>query len=465
MKNTRFGFLAFCLALTAIWPADAEDFAPVLAVSSKSGVRETASNVLLDLSGRLLNAVVANDTTEMSDVKDVIYGTPVTGKAWSQGRISAQLVPNADNALVDVFVNGQTIADTIGVPPGQSLLIYARSTTPFIARKRIYLNEAGANGFPAQARAHTSIELNRITDLQGRSDTFRTDIAELGFQVKKPLYEDYSNHKTETQLIKKLEDGFQPLLTQGNTAFANGLKQIKDQGIPLQEFHFSTTENLVSANARLALPGSNAPIDPPLAPPAPFDVAVRAHQSALNDTFQALLAGKTFTADELEVLTGNKTASFQAQLGLQFVGMVSEEGVLKRVSLTFADKEPIVTAFADHGVSLTVNIKEFRVAGLRLPGLKVRAIYKFENAPGRVEAVRQGDVQILPFYQHKIGGRILGAVLQGRLNQTFKERLKVPNIPVPAEMSQLGALAANRADAGNGWVVLTWLRVPAAQGK
>ena len=476
MKTTLSCFLIFCLTLTANGPVPAEGPAPPLAVPRNLVSRETTGNILLDISGRLLNAAIGGDTgdtDETRDVNDVIYGMPVKGKSRTLAKVSAQQMPNADNAVVDVFLRGQTISDTISVPPEQALLIYSTTTTPFIARKRIYVNEAGLNGYPAQASAQTSIELKRITDLKGRTDSFRTDMAELRYQVKKPFYEHSTNQKTEALLIKKLENSIQPLIVQGNSDLTNGLNQIKAQGVPLQEFHCSTTETLVSVNARIALPGQTTPVNPPLPPPGPFDVAIRAHQSVLNDTFQAMLAGKTFSLDELEGLPRKTTGGFQSQLGRQFVGMMSEENVLKAVSITFADKEPIVADFADHGVSVTINVKEFRItspflggegkvkeAGLRLPGLKVHAIYRFENASGRTEAVRQGSVQVLPFYNQKIGTKVLGAVLQSSLNQVFKQRLQVPNLPVPAALSRIGTLAPNGADAGQGWVVLTWVRQP-----
>ncbi len=458
MKNMLTAFLTLCLITAASGPASAQ--VPSRIVGQGSG-----ANVLIDLSARLINAAVAGDQDEISDVNEVILGTPVTGKARTLAHTSAELVPNENNAVVDVYARGQTLAKTIGTPTTQQLLIYADSTTPFIARKRLYLNEDGLNSYPAEARASTTITVDKITDYQGRTDTFSTSIGELFYQAKKPLYEHYTTQKTETKLTDKLESSVKPLIAKGNSDIAKYLQQIKSAGVPLQEYHLSTTATAISLGAPIALPGHNTPVDPPLPAAWPFDVAARAHQNALNDSFQAVLGGKTFTAAELGSITSNSAASLQAHPGRQFLGTISDQSLFQAMSITFADAEPIVVVFADHGLTLTAKVKEFRVAtprgaGLRLPGLTVRAVYKFANAPGKVELVRQGPVQIAPFYNHPIGGRILGAVLQTRLNQTFKERIAVPNLPIPSDLSKVGTLAANGGDADRGWIVLTWLQQP-----
>ena len=54
------------------------------------------------------------------------------------------LVPDPNNGVVDVFINGLTVSDTVAVAARPGLLIYSTSYIPFVLPlKRVYVNESG----------------------------------------------------------------------------------------------------------------------------------------------------------------------------------------------------------------------------------------------------------------------------------------------------------------------------------
>jgi hypothetical protein len=422
MKNILAIFLAGLAFSITIQPLPAD---------GPTAPKSVRDNVLIDLSAALIDAAVERDFKQTDKVSDVIMGNPVYGTSRTQGKVGAALVPDAGNGVVDVFVRGTVFLDLVTVPPEKGLLVYSTANCPYIVRTRLYVNQTGFHSFPTQARVSANVKLTKVTTLQGQTGTLLTDLAEEAFEINKDKVEQITVDKTQQQLMQSTDEQFRPLLVQGNQAIAKGLQQIKDLGVPLSSFHFSTTNKSLTLGALLSAATLPSPA-PQLR--SPFDVAGRVHQSAVDETAQAVLAGKTFNVEEL----GN--------LGV------------KMMTVTFADRNPITVAFADQCAVIAVRIKEIRTAGLRLPGLTIRTTYKIENSPGRVELVRQGPVQVEPFYPGKVGERSLGTILQGSLDQVFKARIPMPYLQPPVGLSQIGTLVPAQGDAVNGWLTLTWIR-------
>ena len=446
MMNRFLNVLAICLlSLLAAWPG--------LADQPGSG----QDNVLIDISAGLLQALVPPDIDETQDQRDVILEIPVVARARVRAKGQATLFPDANNAVLDFTLRGTSMASLVATPPDQAVIAYANSATYFTVGKRIYLNSAGLGSYPARATARVNIELKKITTTQGRTDTPLTNVAEVVFEVQKRPFENSGARKSEAELTKQVDDQFRLLLTQANKSFSDGLSQIRAVGVPLRQLRFSTSSSLMSVGARIALTDAGPPLTPVPRLEAPFDLGLRVHQSAINEGAQSALAGKTFSASDLSTIPLNMKMLAHVAAAHVMLEQVAREPI-KDASLTFADHAPLVVVFAHHGFTVTANVKEFRAAGLRLPGLTVKAVYKLTNAAGRCEAVRQGPVQISPYYGHKIGSHVLGALLEHRLNATFKERIAIPDLQPPATLSQIGTLVPVRADADNGWIVACWAR-------
>lgn len=411
-------------------------FASLAAGPSCADQPADRDNVLIDVSSALVNALVPGDLDQTQRQRDVILNTPIIIAARTRGKGRAVLVPDANNAVIDFMLTGYSLANLVAIPADQDLYIYLNSATSFSARKRIYANSAGLAAYPAQSKATVNIRLDRVTTTGGASDTPLTNLAEGYFEARREQFERASAKLTEDQLNQQLDSQFGPTLAQANNAYRSGLGQIRSAGIPLRTLRFSTSLRLLSVGAEIALPnGPHTQLAPPPRLGGNFDLGLRVHQSAVNDGAQAALAGKTFSVD--------------AMFGQQ---------PLQSPTITFADQQPIWVIFADHGCKLTVNVKELRAAGLRLPGLKVQVEYQLVSGRHGVEAVRQGPVRVSPYYHHQLGGQVVGALLEARLSTVFKERIPVPTITPPASLSAIGTLVPTQADAGNGWICATWVR-------
>src|SRR5262245_59522245 len=71
-------------------------------------------NLLVDVSGAMVDAIVRRSVDEKVEVVDTILDTPVHGHARTIGDVRAELVPNSSHAAVDVAFSGTSWSQTVG---------------------------------------------------------------------------------------------------------------------------------------------------------------------------------------------------------------------------------------------------------------------------------------------------------------------------------------------------------------
>ena len=126
MKKNFFLFLAVGVFSLANKPAAADGPAVPEAVQD---------NVLIDLSGMLINAAVERNIDQTDNIREVALGNPIFGTARTRGQVGAVLVPDASNGVVDVLIRGSIVCDTVAVPPEKGLLVYSTAISPFTVAK------------------------------------------------------------------------------------------------------------------------------------------------------------------------------------------------------------------------------------------------------------------------------------------------------------------------------------------
>lgn len=111
--------------------------------------------VVFRVSDVTLNAFLSDeDFDRETDVRDVILGTSIRGRARILGKPGVQLVESSDQATFYITCNGTVNSRTTGY--NGPAIIYSRSVTNFTATKRVIF-EAGKGfiGLPSQVTAHT----------------------------------------------------------------------------------------------------------------------------------------------------------------------------------------------------------------------------------------------------------------------------------------------------------------------
>lgn len=98
-----------------------------------------------------LNQLVRKEVDENVNVKDVLLGVPLSGRARLQGMTSLKLAADPARGVFDIFFTGSAVSQTLG--DADQAHIHSRTVTRFAARKRVILDERGLTALPATCNA------------------------------------------------------------------------------------------------------------------------------------------------------------------------------------------------------------------------------------------------------------------------------------------------------------------------
>jgi hypothetical protein len=119
--------------------------------------------VVFRVSDRLLNSLMDNAAIDrQTDVREVILGTSIYGKARVQGKPDVQLVPSVDDATFHLTLEGTIHSQTIGY--NGPVIVHSRSVTTFTATRPVVFEPGkGFYGLPSQVSAHTESVVEGIS--------------------------------------------------------------------------------------------------------------------------------------------------------------------------------------------------------------------------------------------------------------------------------------------------------------
>ncbi len=114
-------------------------------------------------------------------------------------------------------------------------------------------------------------------------------------------------------------------------------------------------------------------------------MAVRIHQSAINNAAATVLSGMVLHEETLRTMA------------VDLLGYVPErlkpDEDHEPWTIEFARQQPISVSFDEGGFSVTLRGQRFFKNDQPYPGMNVTAVYKLVKADGVFKAVRQGELQ------------------------------------------------------------------------
>jgi hypothetical protein len=247
-----------------------------------------------------------------------------------------------------------------------------------------------------------------------------------------------------------------PMLSKANTAFAEKVSRplvLFDQFPRL--FQLSTTpDHLYLKATQSADDRFGAPSPPPEAPAGAL-MTLRVHESMLNNILAGFLAGRTVVQHDLE------------QTAMEYVGRIPDEiepdEEKEPWSLTFAAPDPITLRIDDNQAAITVRGDAYTKGNKRFEAMYITAHYKILPSHRGFKAIRQGELQIfppgyVPGGSQKLAVRqiILRNMLSKRFDKILKPEVYSEGMKLPGRWAETGPLIANRTQADNGWVLVTW---------
>lgn len=407
-------------------------------------------NLLFQISDELLAVGIARPVRDVSPVQEVILGTNIRGTGHTIGDLKVQLAPSADRAVIETVFNGTTLSKTVGV--NGPATIYADGTTQFHATKRLFLDAEGIQATPAVATAETR---SRVRGVSVRGGRLIQKIADRRVQQNKPESERIGSRRAERRLSRRLDDEANSKLFESNRDFVERFRApLVRRGQFPDVFQFSTTADflrLTALNAARHQIGAPTP-----APPLDGEnaLAVRLHESTVNNLAAINLGGRTFSGDQLR------------NLAIDLLGKVPErleDDDPRPWSITFAQQRPITLDVDDQRATLVIRGSGYTSNDEPYSALNITVHYTFERTGNGLRAVRQGGIEIyppgyMPGGAQRLPNRLIAIrrVIQRKLERVFQPEIVRQGLILPGAWEKAGTLTLTQFAADDGWMVMAW---------
>ena len=265
-----------------------------------------------------------------------------------------------------------------------------------------------------------------------------------------------ASRHAEQRFNERMDRQADELIAGANDKLVNRFRRpLAERQLLPEVFRLHTTQSALCATLLQAAEGSLAA---PGAPPdleLRGDLAVKVHQSAINNVAHAALGGVVLDEKRLYELLE------------EYIGPVEpgerQSQDAEEWSITFAARQPISVAFDDVKFEVTIRGQEYYADGETHPAMNVTAIYRIQNTDRGWKAVRQGKLSIFPPGFNPDGGeqlagriQVLRTILERRFGKFLKEELTPKNLVFAPEGRQPVALQLTRWDSTRGWLVMAW---------
>jgi hypothetical protein len=195
-----------------------------------------------------------------------------------------------------------------------------------------------------------------------------------------------------------------------------------------------------------------APADPPQ-PLRASAIAVRVHESWINNLASSLLAGQTVTADSMRNLAQERFGEVPERLKLR-------EGQ-EPWSIEFDAVDPVTVVFGPSTLQCTVRGRRYKSGERSFGAMNVSVTYRVESRGDALRLVRQGELEILP-PDYRPGKTLsprqvtLRTLLRNRLEELLEKEIIAEARPLPPDWQHPAELVLRTLRSAEGWLTLGW---------
>jgi hypothetical protein len=414
-------------------------------------------NLYVEITEPVVTAGFDDVVNEVTPVREVILGTSLYGNARMVGKVHGELVPDPKRAVIASVLSGTAYSNNIGY--NGPVTIYSSGQTAIRAEQRIAFDPAGFWFWPATACATTD---STIHDIQAnRCGLFGSIIERAAWRragQQQGASEEVAGERAEARVRSRVQAQAVERLSKANGGYQKNFREplVKQRAFP-RLLRFATTADLLTIVGLQARETDfAAPTDPPPIEGRP-GLAIRMHDSLIDNHFNATLAGQTITQEGVE-------ARFK-EIG---DGTVPEKLRPKpdepSWTMTFAEVDPVTVSFADSAIRITLRGTKYTRGGQALRAMDITANYKVVREGDRVKLVRDGDLVIVP--PGKKPGDQLSTqeitqrrLLRNRFDTLFEPEIGGQGLELPGKWKKLGKLPVSQFTSEKGWLTAAW-RLP-----
>jgi hypothetical protein len=416
--------------------------------------RSEQPNLLVDASRDMVAVGIERPVDDVSPVTDLILGTSIYGTGRTVGQVRLELVPNPHRASFDTLLSGTTYTRTVGY--NGPAIIYATGATGISARKRLEMDLHGPEGRPSTTAARTSTTITGVSSSRdGCMGKIVERVASKRAASSKSQAEWIGARHAEQRLARRVDDEAQGLLTKARQNYLQKFRNpLLRRGEFPQRFEMSTTADSVSL---VSLAANAAQLGAPTPPPPLADrhaLAVRLHESLVNNLAAALLAGQTLREEELQAQIIEWRGSLPDKLKTD-----EERGPW---SITFARARPISLSIHEGGFRITIRGQKYTSGEEEFRAMNVTATYKVQLEGQGTRLVRQGELEVFPpnfvAGQSRLspGDIALKRLLEKKFSKLFEPEIKSDGLALSGKWEKVGKLPLKQLHADGGWLVLGW---------
>lgn len=412
-------------------------------------------NLLVQVAAPLIAGGLGRPIDNTEPVTDYILGTSISGTGHTLGQVQARLLPNSDYAVVETVLTGTNYSRTVG--RNGPARIYSDGQTELEGRKWIYISQSGVQTAPAWSRARTRTRITGIGSAQGGIlGHLVRKIAAARAPQQKSQGERIAARHAEERFSRRIDEDAGVLLARANQGFIERFRNplVRRGEFPrLLRFHTTADDLHVTV-----LQNTVGYLGAPGAPPAldgRHALAVRVHESLVNNAAQGLLAGQTIDQRQLQLKA-------EELLGYVPDRLIDDEQ-REPWSLTFADRDPVTLVVSGNEVALTLRGQRYSSGDRRFDAMNFTLRYRLEPNGRGLRATRIGEFEILPpGFVPGSGQRLalrqtlLVNLIRKRLTRMLDPVIESHGLELDEPWNSGGALLVRQLVADNGWLALGW---------
>lgn len=395
--------------------------------------------------------MLVRPVAQPTNVNECLLGTRVVGAASLNGNVAADLLPSNNGVSLCLSLNANMSTNSTGYNRG--VVIHSTGASPVQASKQIFVSPSGISSTGASVATNLQTQINSI---EHRSRIVRR-IAKRKAAETQPQANVIAEGRLQDRVRTQFDQQVEEQLSQARVQFASFQSQSQSRpelvriGMPMPAYSFNSTTSAIQGlltqrtNSQLA---ALKPSDLPKSLDA--QVIVEAHQSAMMNSIDVFLGGRTLRNQDLDDLV--------RQFGGKVTPELEKEANADPWSITFAAFHPIQIDLNDGLAKFTLRISQMtRGEQVLKQDASVTAVYRPTIYNGYLRLDREGDVKIEFFGKiSNIAAVSMRAFLKGKFEDTFKPVLV--NAPItlpPPRRPNVPQLQISNLQVDNGWAQIS----------
>lgn len=409
-------------------------------------------NGQIELSQRLLAALVAQEIRRQQPVRDCILGTDIHGTGHVATAATLDLLPDSNRFAASILIRGQLTTDTVGY--NGPVTLFSNGWTQLHTQKRVYFDGQTISTIASESAASTNTHTWGIeTRFRGAVDRLVKRVATRQLEQKKSLADSIAASHAARDVGIETDRELGELLVDANRQYQDEVRRpMLRRGVFPSRLRFATTPERVEATL---LEANSGQIGSPHAPPRhhlPGDVILQLHQSAVGNAGPGYLGGVTLASTDLTSLLPQKSQ-----------GRPSKDARERydELAFVFDPLTPVSVVFDHNEIQLKIATQEIIANKTIYPPMDISVRYRFASVGGRVRATLVGDPEIVPpRLADNPEGRLSGLevsirrLMRNILNRDLPKEFAVEDFPLVLEDVEKGQLRIEQLTTDGGWLTI-----------